>query len=79
MDAVTYHGSRKQCVNRESPHTLEASLRVSPSLDPQLHSLCVGVFDLRVRLAAGAVAPLRPRVGDGAKSAIWAHSASRHT
>ncbi len=42
----------------------------------------VAVFDLRVLLAGGEVAPLRPWVGDGAiwaRSGIWASSASRHT
>ncbi len=33
----------------------------------------MGVFDLRVRLAGGAVAPLRPGAGDEAKSAILPH------
>ena len=40
----------------------------------------LGAFDLRVRRAAGAEAPLRPWVGDGvkwAKSAVRAHWASR--
>ncbi len=44
-------------------------------------SAAVDAFDLRVRLAGGDVAPLRPWVGDGAKwvkSAIWAQSASRN-
>ncbi len=38
----------------------------------------LGVFDLRVRLAVGALLPLlRPWVGDGAKSASLAHQASQ--
>ncbi len=37
----------------------------------------MGVFDLRVRLGGGVVAPLCLWVGDGAKSAILAHWASR--
>ncbi len=43
------------------------------------YASCVrmGVFDFRVRPAAGAVALLRPWVGDGAKSAILVCWASR--
>ncbi len=44
------------------------SVGVQARLASFIYRKFMGVFDLRVRPAAGAVEPLRPWVGDGAKS-----------